>query len=92
MMVGVVIVVMVVPVPVGMPTVLIFVPPSVVFLPAALPCLMQFMPPVVCLLTLRSMVRNGFMQIMVGMFDSLLAIIVSSERLYAGEKQSTGKR
>jgi hypothetical protein len=71
--VGVVIVV--IPIPLGMPTMRIFVPPSVTLVPAALPRLVQFMPPSLCLLTRASVVFNGFMQIMVGPFDSPLAIL-----------------
>jgi hypothetical protein len=81
MVVGVVI--MIIPIPVSMPTMRIFIPPSVGFAPATLPCLLQFMPPSICLLTLGSVVLNGFMQLMVGLFGPTLAIIIGSERLCA---------
>jgi hypothetical protein len=74
------VVIMVIPIPLGTPAMRIFVPPSVTFVPAALPCLVQFVPPSLCLLTLASVVPNGFMQIMVGPFDSPLAIIRSGRR------------
>ncbi len=88
---AVVIVVMVIPVAVGMPTMPVFIPPFVAVLPAAFPCFVQFMAPALGLLALVSVMLNGFMQLVIHTHDATLAIVVVSvQARSASEKQKTG--
>ena len=74
--VTIVIVVAVVPIAVGVPTVPVFVPPTVKVRKAILARFMQFMASVVRLLTLTPMMFDGLMKTMIGPGDAPLASIV----------------
>ena len=86
------IVVVLVPVAIRVPTVFVLVPPSVILAPATLARFVQFMALVLCLLTVTSMSLDGLVKFMIGMSDApLAALIVFGMKLRnGGEKQRCG--
>jgi hypothetical protein len=76
------IVIAVIPVPLGVPAMLIFVPPATVGSPASFPGLVQFMTSVFGLLALAAMMFDGFVELVVSVGDAPLAIIILS--MHAG--------
>lgn len=71
----IVIVVVVIPVAIGVPAVSLHIPPAMTVLPAILPRFGQLMPRMLRLFALPSMLLCGFVQTMVCLADSFLAII-----------------
>ena len=72
----VVVVIVVVPVLLIVPAMLVFVPPFVVFIPAVLAGFVQFAAGVIGFRTGRAVVLYRLVQVVVGMFDAVLAIVV----------------
>jgi hypothetical protein len=86
--IAVMIVVAVVPIAVGVPTMPVFVPPTVKVRKAILARFMQFMASVVRLLTLTPMMFDGLMKTMIGPGDAPLAsIVIGAQTWRAGEEQ-----
>lgn len=81
--------ILIVPVPLGAPAMLVFVPPAMPVRPAVLSRLVQLMTSMLGLLALVSMVFNGLMQTVIGAGNPVLAIIVRSQAGSASEKQET---
>jgi hypothetical protein len=79
------VVVVIVPVAVRVPSVVIFVPPTMIRSVAALALLMQLVAPMVGLTALRSMMLDGFMEVVVDLRDALLAIIGTRDRNSSGK-------
>ena len=75
-MVAVMIVIAVVPIVVGVPTMPVFVPPPVKVRKAIFARFVQFMAGVVRLLTLTPMMFDGYMKTMIGPGNAPLASIV----------------
>lgn len=71
----VVIVVVVIPIAIGVPAVSFHVPPAVAMLPAIFASFAQFMARMLGLFAVPAMVFHGFVNAMVGAYDSLLAIV-----------------
>jgi len=69
-MIAVAIVVVVIPIAIGMPTVFVFVPPAMSAAPAILARLVQFMPGLISLFAFASMMLDGFMKMMIGPGDA----------------------
>jgi hypothetical protein len=67
------VVIALVPITCRVPTVLVFIPPSVTLAPAALPCRMQFATLVIRLPAVPSVVLDGFVQVMLSMLHAALA-------------------
>ena len=78
-MVIIVIVVVIVPIAVRMPSMLVFIPPSVIRGPAALALVVQDVTPFRCLLTLIAVMLDGLVQIVIGFRDASLAVVVSAQ-------------
>lgn len=74
-MAAVVIVVMIVPITLGVPASLVFVPPAMAVRPAILPRFVEFMPPMLGLLAVPAMTLDGFVQLVVGLDNAVLAIV-----------------
>jgi hypothetical protein len=70
------IMVMIVPIAVTVPTPTFDVPPLMGVLPAVVASLSQFLAPTFSLLALITVAPDRFMQAMVGLYDSLLTLIV----------------
>jgi hypothetical protein len=83
----------VVPVALGVPAVLAFVPPLVAFPPATLPRLVQFQTLVICLPAVASMSLDGKVDLMLRVSDSALAVVVAFcvKSRNCCEKQSHGR-
>jgi hypothetical protein len=75
------IVVVIIPVAVGMPPMLMFVPPAMVAVPAPLSCFVQLLAPAFGLPARGSMMFDRFMQPVIGTRHSPLAIIVIGAQL-----------
>jgi len=87
------IVIVVVPIVVGVPTVPVFVPPLVKVRKAILARFVQFMASVVRLLTLTPMMFDGYMKTMIGPGDPPLAsIVIGAQTRCAGEEQKARQR
>jgi hypothetical protein len=92
-MIAVTIVVVVVPVVIGMPTVLVFIPPTMSVIPAIFARFVQFMPGLISLFAFASMMLDGFMKMMIGPGDATLAIVViGTQTRCAGEEQEPRQR
>jgi len=88
------IVIVVIPIAVGMPTVAVFVPPAVPLIPAAFPRLVQFVPGMIGLSAVPAMVLHGFMQSVIRLGDAALAagILIRACTRRAGESKEANKR
>ena len=84
-----VIVVVIIPVAIGVPAVAFHVPPAVVVCPAIFAGFVEFGTTAGGLLALVSVMLNGFVQFVVGVNQSLLAIIGFGARC-AAEKHKSG--
>jgi hypothetical protein len=71
------VVIVVIPIAIGVPTVAVFVPPAMAFSPAALTRFAQFMARVIRLPAVPAVVLDGFVQSMVRFEDTSLATIVT---------------
>jgi hypothetical protein len=92
-MIAVVIVVVVIPVVVGMPTMLVFIPPAVRVAPAIFAGFVQFVPSLIGLLAFPAVMLDGFMKTMIGPGDAPLAIVViSAQTRRAAEEQESRQR
>jgi zinc transporter ZupT len=68
-------VVVLVPIALGAPAVLVFVPPAMLFTPATLASGMQFATLVICLAAVGPMSLDGVVEFMLGVSDSALATV-----------------
>ena len=83
------IVVMIIPIAIGTPSVAVFVPPTVAVLPAIFARFTQLVPGVIGLAALASMVLDSFMKTMIRSRNSLLAIVVGPQSWRACEHQES---
>jgi hypothetical protein len=91
--IAVMIVIVVIPITVGVPTVPIFVPPLMKVRKAILARFVQFMASVVRLLTFAPMMFDGFMKTMIGPGDAFLAsVVIGAQTRRAGEEQKARQR
>jgi hypothetical protein len=65
-------VVVLVPIALGVPAVLVFIPPTMPFTPAMLSCAMQLATLVICLSAVASMLLNCLVEFMVRVSDAAL--------------------
>jgi hypothetical protein len=91
---AVVIVIVVIPIAVGMPTVAVLVPPAVPLIPAAFPRLVQFVPGMIGLSAVPAMVLHGFMQSVIRLGDAALAagVLIRACTRRSGESKQANKR
>ena len=68
--------IVVVPVALGVPAVFVLVPPAMILIPAALAGFVKFVALVVGLGAVASMSLDGFVELVVGVRDSALAVVV----------------
>jgi hypothetical protein len=91
--IAVMIVVVVVPVAIGMPTMLVFIPPAMSAVPAIFAGLVQFMASVVRLPALTPMTLDGFVKMMIGPRNAPLAsVVIGAQTRSAGEEQESRQR
>ena len=69
------VVIVIIPIVFGAPAVSIFVPPAVAVLPAVGACFRKFMAPVLGLRTLRAVVIDGLMKLVVRFSGAFLAVV-----------------
>jgi len=85
--------VVIVPVALGVPTMLVLIPPAVTVVPAVVARFAQFVPGFVGLLALASMMLDGVMKMVIRPGNSLLAIVViGAQARRAGEEQESRQR
>lgn len=70
------VVVVIIPVAVGMPAMVVFVPPALIGGPAAFTLRLQLVAPMVGLVALSPVMLDSFVQLVIDFGDSHLAIIV----------------
>ena len=85
----VLVVIVVVPIAVGAPTVTVFIPPAMIAGVAILASFVQLMASVVGLAALAPVMLNGFMKAMIRFGDTPLAIVIGAQRRSAGEEQES---
>jgi hypothetical protein len=85
--------VVVIPVAIGVPTVIVFIPPAVIRRPAVLASLSQIVARVVCLPAVPAVVLNGFVEFVICFRQPMLALgLVRSYARRAGEDQNCSQR
>jgi hypothetical protein len=84
-----VVVIVVVPIMVGVPTMIVLVPPAMISGIAAFPLFMQLVSPVIGLAALWTMVLNGFVELVVDFRHALLAVVCAYERSSGGEGEKS---
>ena len=70
------IVIVVIPIAIGMPTMAVFIPPAMPLIPAAFPCFVQLPPRVIRLPAIPAVVFRGFVEFVVRLGDAALTTIV----------------
>jgi len=83
------IVIVIIPVTVGAPTVTVFIPPAVIAGVAILAGFVELTASIIGLAAFASMMLNGFMKAMIGPGNALLAIVVGAQTRSAGEEQKS---
>ena len=74
----IVVVVVIVPIAVGAPTIGILIPPAVPVIPAVSAGFGEFMAPVFGLFAANTVMLDGFVKVVVGLADALLAVFIST--------------
>src|SRR5713226_6208323 len=69
------VVIVVIPIAIVVPAVPVFIPPTMIFPPATFACFPQLMARMVCLPAVPAMALNGFVQFVVLLGDTALALI-----------------
>jgi len=75
-----VVVIVVIPILLIMPTVRVFIPPTMTVLPAVMPRFRKFLAPVLCVGTIRTVFLNRFVELMISVNRAFLAVIIRSHR------------
>jgi hypothetical protein len=86
------VVIVIIPVPLGAPTMAIFVPPPMTVAPAILTRFAQLGARMVRLPALASMMFDRFVKTMVSLGNAVLAIVVGAQTRNAGEEQESRQR
>lgn len=86
-MIVVMIVIVIIPIAICTPAMAILVPPTVVVLPAIGARLRQFCSIVLRFGTIPTMVFRRFVQLVIGPYDALLAVVVGTKNGRAGGKK-----
>lgn len=76
----IVVVIVIIPIMVGVPTMPIFIPPAMIVLPAVGTCSGKFLPPMLRLVALPTVVLDRFVKVMVCLSDALLTIVRTHRR------------
>jgi hypothetical protein len=79
LMVVVVVVIVVVPILIGVPLVGIFIPPAVIMLIAIRTRFGEFLAPVLCVGTVRAVLMNGLVKLVIRVDGALLAIVIGAK-------------
>jgi hypothetical protein len=77
--IAVVIMVVLIPIAIGMPAMLVFVPPSMIGVPAAFARFVQLVAPTFSLLTLIAVMLDRFVKLVIGPGDASLAVIIGEQ-------------
>jgi len=86
--IAVTIVVVVVPIAVGVPTMLVLIPPAMGAVPAIVARFVQFMPRMIRLFAFAAVMLDGFMKTMIGPGDAFLAsVVIGAQTRCASEEQ-----
>ena len=88
-MVAIAIMIVIVPVMFGAPTMAIFVPPPMTVVPAILARFAQLGARMIRLPALASMMLDGFVKTMVSLGNAVLAIVIGAQTRRAGEQQKS---
>ena len=85
--------IVVVPIAVGVPTMLVLIPPAMGAVPAIVARFVQFMPRMIRLFAFAAVMLDGFMKTVIGLGDAPLTIVVIGAQTWgAGEEQESRKR
>jgi hypothetical protein len=87
------VVIVIIPVALGAPTMLVFIPPTMIVAPAVVARLAQLASCMVRLLALAPMALDRFMEMMIRLRDSLLATVaIGAQTRRAAEKEKSRQR
>ena len=78
MVVIAVVVIVVIPILLIMPTVRVFIPPTMTVLPAVMSRFRKFLTPVLCVGAIRTVFLNRFVELMICMHGTLLTVVIRS--------------
>jgi hypothetical protein len=84
-MIAVLIMIVVVPIMLGMPSMLVFIPPSMIGLPATLTQFVQIPAAMLSLFTPVAMMLDGFVQSVIGLCDTPLAVVIRTQTWRTGK-------
>jgi hypothetical protein len=84
-----VVVIVVVPITTGVPTMIVLVPPAMISRIAAFPLFMQFVSPVLGLAALGAMVLNGLVELVVNFREALVTVVCTHEWSSGGEGEKS---
>ena len=87
------IVIVIIPISIGMPTVTVFIPPTMPLAPAAFPRLVQFVPRMIRLPAVPAVVLHGFVEFVVRFGNTALAtaVVVRQRTRRPGKGQQARK-
>jgi hypothetical protein len=75
------VVIVVIPVTLGAPTMLVFIPPATIVAPTIVARLAQFASRVICLAAVATVVFNSFVKMMIRLGDAMLAIVFGGAQM-----------
>jgi len=91
--IAVVVVIVIVPIMVGVPTMLVFIPPAMGAVPAILARFVQFVPSLISLFAFAAVALDGFMKTVIGPADAPLTfVVIGAQTRCAGEEQKARQR
>jgi len=81
--------IVIIPIAVGVPTMLVFIPPAMIVGVTRFAGFVQFVARIVGLPAVASMMLNGFVKTMIRLGHTALAIVIGAQTRSAREKQKT---
>jgi hypothetical protein len=86
------VVIVVIPVALGAPTMLVFIPPATIVAPTVVARLAQFASRVICLAAVATVVFNSFVKMMIGLRDSFLATVFSGPQTRSAAEEQKSRQ
>jgi hypothetical protein len=92
-MIAIAVMIVVVPIVLGVPTMLVFIPPAMGAVPAIVTRIVQFVPSLISLFAFAAVTLDGFMKTVIGPGDAPLTIVViGAQTRRTGEEQKARQR
>jgi hypothetical protein len=85
----IVVMIVIVPIAIGVPAMIVFVPPAMIYGIAVLALLVQLVPPVVGFAAVRAVMLDGLVELVVNFHKTLLAIVGPHDWSSGGEGEES---